>query len=192
MHWLASYPECFDLFLDHNNLIFIFYPLSLVPNLSLASMRKVIRRAVCPSIYIYEIIHLSGVDNVLADLISRFTKTPTIGRVILIPPLPSPLADDFEWPSATSIDEEQSKHTKPPSMRVNDGSVNTPNVNRWLPQEATDLQMRLLVIAHTSASDHRRQATTTATLTSLFHRETIEEDSKLFVRSFIHCLSAKY
>lgn len=64
MHWLVSCPEGFDLFTDHINLVFIFDPLSLVPDLSQASTRKVIRWAIRLSIYNYECIHLSGTDNV--------------------------------------------------------------------------------------------------------------------------------
>lgn len=58
MHWLASCPEGFDLITDHNNILFIFDPLSLVPDLSQASIRKDIRWAVHLSIYNYECIHL--------------------------------------------------------------------------------------------------------------------------------------
>lgn len=189
VHWLASCPKGFDLFTDHNNLIFISDPLSLVPDLSQASMRKVIRWAVRRSIYYYECTHLSGVDSVWADLLSRWTKTPIIRRLIRIPPLVSASADDFEWPSPTSIAEEQSKHTKPPNVQDNDGLLVTPSNKIWIPQEATDLQIRLFVIAHTSASGHRGQAALITAITSRFHWDTVEKDTKLFVSSCIHCLS---
>lgn len=51
MHWLASCPKGFDLFTDHNNLVFIFDPLSLVPDTSQASMLKVSRWVIRLSIY---------------------------------------------------------------------------------------------------------------------------------------------
>lgn len=50
MHWLASFPEGFDVYTDHKNLVFIFDPFSLVPDLSKPSMPNVIRWAVRLSI----------------------------------------------------------------------------------------------------------------------------------------------
>jgi len=46
MHWLLSTPSGFDLFTDHHNLIFIFDPLAVMPDLSQSSVRKVFRWAV--------------------------------------------------------------------------------------------------------------------------------------------------
>lgn len=39
--WLATTPNAFDLYTDHNDLIFLFDPLSVVPVLSLMSLCKV-------------------------------------------------------------------------------------------------------------------------------------------------------
>lgn len=46
VHWLASCPEGFDLFTDHNKLIFIFDPIVIMPDLSQRDLRKVLRWAV--------------------------------------------------------------------------------------------------------------------------------------------------
>lgn len=43
MHWILATPAGFDLFTDHHNLIFLFDPLAVVPDLSQTSMRKVLR-----------------------------------------------------------------------------------------------------------------------------------------------------
>lgn len=43
MHWIAAKPDGFDLFTDHNNLIFLFDPLSVMPDLSQTSVLKVLR-----------------------------------------------------------------------------------------------------------------------------------------------------
>ena len=98
MHWIASIPTGFDLYTDHNNLVFLFDPLSLAPDLSQSSLRKVIRWAVRLCIYNYACIHISGDDNVWADLLSRWFPQRTIRRLIHIPPLPSASAPEFEWP----------------------------------------------------------------------------------------------
>ena len=43
MHWLAATPDGFDLYTDHNNLIFLFDPLAVVDDTSQSSLRKVLR-----------------------------------------------------------------------------------------------------------------------------------------------------
>lgn len=45
-HWMAATPDGFDLYTNHHNLIFIFDPLSLLPDLSASVNRKVLRWAV--------------------------------------------------------------------------------------------------------------------------------------------------
>lgn len=64
MHWLVSTPSGFDLYTDHNNLIFLFDPLSVVPDLAQTSIRKVLRWAVRLSVYSYTCIHIRGSENV--------------------------------------------------------------------------------------------------------------------------------
>lgn len=42
-HWLASCANGFDLFTDHNNLIFIFNPLAIMSDIGQATTRKLLR-----------------------------------------------------------------------------------------------------------------------------------------------------
>lgn len=53
MHWILATTDGFDLFTDHHNLIFLFDPLAVVPNISQTSLRKVLRWAVRLSAYNY-------------------------------------------------------------------------------------------------------------------------------------------
>lgn len=41
MDWVVATPDGFDLYADHNNLIFMLDPLSTVPDLSQTYLRKV-------------------------------------------------------------------------------------------------------------------------------------------------------
>ena len=61
-------PDGFDLYTDHNNLIFLFDPLSVVADMSQTTLRKVLRWAVRLSLYQYTCFHITGEDNVWADL----------------------------------------------------------------------------------------------------------------------------
>ena len=71
MHWIVANPDGFDLYTDHDNLIFLFDPLSVVPDLSATSLRKVLRSAVRLRMYRYTCYHFKVEENVWADLISR-------------------------------------------------------------------------------------------------------------------------
>lgn len=42
-HWLAAFPAGFGLFTDHNNLIFIFDPAAVTPDIGQGALRKVLR-----------------------------------------------------------------------------------------------------------------------------------------------------
>ena len=103
MHWLLATPDGFDLHRDHQNFIFLFYPLAVVPDLSVSSTRKVLRWAVRLSMYNYTCLHIKAIDNVWADIIGKWSQPPTMRRLVKIPVLPSSNAEDFHWPNATDI-----------------------------------------------------------------------------------------
>lgn len=100
---MVATPAGFDLYTDHNNLIFIFDPLSLMPDLSLSSVRKVLRWAVRLGMYNYVCMHIRGEENVWADLLGRWSAPPIVRRLISIPPLLSASAEDFSWPRSEEI-----------------------------------------------------------------------------------------
>lgn len=87
-HCLATFPEDFALYTDHNNLIFIFHPIAMMPDIFQSSLSKLLRWAARMSSYNYVSIHISGSDNFWA-----------IRRLISIPPLPTSFAEYFAWPS---------------------------------------------------------------------------------------------
>lgn len=89
----------------------------------------------------------------------------------------------------TIIEKEQSKHPKHANVQVQDGLIYTQSGQIWLPQEANDLPLRLLVIDHTSARGHRGQSATISAFPNRFSWDTLETDSKIFVSSCIHYLS---
>lgn len=56
--WLDSCSDGFNLFTDQNNLIFIFNPLAVMPDIGQAAAQKVLRWAGRPSSYNYTSIHI--------------------------------------------------------------------------------------------------------------------------------------
>ena len=86
-HWLASSTDGFDLYKDHKNLILLFDPTAYVPDLTEASLWKFIRWAVTIIFYTYDCIHISGMDNIWYDLMTRWTRSNMIRRLVTITPL---------------------------------------------------------------------------------------------------------
>ena len=192
MHWLVSTIEGFDLFTDHNNLVFLFDPLAVVPDLSQTSLRKVLRWAVKLSIYNYICYHIKGEDNVWADLLTRWsTGKTTIRRLVHIPELCSSCSEDFDWPTLTNVADVQKKvlSSKPEGLTKTEGLWTFNASTVWIPNDASDLQLRLCIIAHTGTSGHRGLQATEKSLRSKFKWDSLTADVRAFVRACIHCIS---
>lgn len=117
MHWLVSDAAGFDLYTDHDNLIFLFDLLSVVPDMSQTSLRKVLRWYVRSIIYQYTCYHIKGSDNVWVYLVTLwFPFTSTVGRPVHITELPSACSEDFECPTPSGISESQTPQFLPALM----------------------------------------------------------------------------
>lgn len=149
---MVAVPEGFDIYTDHNNLIFIFDPLSLMPDLSISAARKVLRWTVMTNIYNYVCIHIPGEDNVRADLLGSWSAAPgCIRRLITLPVLPSSEAPEFEWPVVEELADLHLKYmsSKPPDVNVLTETFCTKDGAYWVPDEAEDFQLRVCITAHT-------------------------------------------
>lgn len=191
MHWVLATPCGFDLFTDHNNLIFIFDPLSIMPDLSQSSLKKVLRWAVRMSIYNYTCVHISGEENVWADLLGRWSAPKTIRRLISIPALPSSSSAEFIWPTRDEIATVQKEHrsSMPDNLEEEDGLFMFPSKSIWIPDESDDLQLRICIIGHTGPAGHRGVETTTSAIKEVFQWSTLRQDVQAFCKSCIHCVS---
>lgn len=89
LHWLAATSDGFDLHTNHHNHIFVFDPLSLLPDLSTSAIRKILRWAVRMSTYNYVCLHIRGEENDWADILGRWIAPPVILRLLHVTPLPS-------------------------------------------------------------------------------------------------------
>lgn len=84
----------------HNKLIYLFDPLSIVPDMSQATLRNVLCWAVRLSAYNCTCVRICGTNNVWADLLGRWKSPPTTRRLVHILVLPRASAEDFLWPSS--------------------------------------------------------------------------------------------
>lgn len=84
MNWLAAKTDGFDLSTDHKNLIFLLYLLSVIPDLSHTSLRKVLRAEVKLSTYNYTCFHIRVEEEVWVDLPSRWSATQIVQRLVYV------------------------------------------------------------------------------------------------------------
>ena len=172
---------------DHRNLIYIFNPQTAGSKLSKATSQRLLNWATYLGIFQYPIRHVAGTDNLWDDLLSRWISTPASARSLVVrAPLPEVPNLDGEigrnansLPSVDVIRGVQLQHVILPG---DDGPVfpasfelaNADQVHRahdgvyavshsgalWIPDDAKDLQLRLLVCAHCGEAGHRGQKAT--------------------------------
>lgn len=177
MYWLTLTRQGFLLFTDHDNQIFISDHLAVISDLRQTSVRKVLRWAVVLSAYNYVCQHTSWDGNIWADLLSRWT-VPVIRRLVTIPSLPFITAPDFDWPSHSSIRGIQDVSPPATSRQLHNGFLFTINHRIWIPDSASDLQLRICIIAHYGPPCHRGFDTAPLYVSENFYWSTIESDVK--------------
>lgn len=135
------HADRFEFYIDHNNLIFLLDPSSVVPDLSQTSLRKVIRWAVRLSMYKYTCFHIWSTDNVWADLLGRWFAPTTVRRLVRKLELPFSSAKHFEWPNAPVIVAVQAAagSARPTNLTQVDTIWRNRKNAIWVPNSASDL-----------------------------------------------------
>lgn len=101
-HRLLACPSGSDLYNDHNNLIFFFYPTAIMPDIRQSVLQKILQWVVRMITYIYVRIHIRGNDNIWADLLTRWSIYLAIRLLIEILSLLTTFKD-FVWTSTAFI-----------------------------------------------------------------------------------------
>ena len=189
---------------DHRNLLFIFNPCSLEPALGRHVVSKVQRWALYLSSFQYTIEHVSGNKNVFADILTRWlkgyrrntdrTSVKAVRSIVQATQMmESPLSRDFDWPDKERVKEVQLKHsstqnkigfTYQDGMLYKDGKI-------WIPSEAAELQMQILVAGHCGLKGHRGIDATWHSIMKEFVWSGIRKDVEIFVRKCLHCISSR-
>jgi hypothetical protein len=196
--FLLRRPGGFHLFTDHRNLQYIFNPTSVVSTVPKYTADKLQRWAIMLMSYQYVIHHIPGESNVWADLLSRWgSPLATVCALVQVQPQESPLlSEEFVWPTVPDLKIAQSTAISKNSSwctdlwKGGDGLYYTANEQVLVPDEASELQLRLLVVAHFSVGGHRGAKVTADIVKRKFWWSTIDEDVKLFVEKCLHCASA--
>ncbi|KAF0739334.1 hypothetical protein Ae201684_004903 [Aphanomyces euteiches] len=206
--YLLHPPEGFNLYTDHRNLKYIFNPTAVVSAVPKYTAAKLERWALLLMGYHYVIHDIPGEANVWADLLSRWgSSLPSICAIVREPLLVSPLmSDQFVWPSLEAIAEVQILHHRDYQgeqgletslgqeycVRLETGEVwqmRLLNGKIWIPDDATDLQLRLCVCAHSSLFGHRTLEFTISNLEEFCWWVDMKNDARFFVQRCLHCAS---
>ena len=198
----------FNLFTDHRNLKFIFSPSSVVASVPKYTAQKLERWALLLMGYRYTIHDIPGEVNVWADLLSRWGSTlHSVCSVVQQPLMVSPLRDPaFEWPTLTVLAAAQQFWLKdlPQDLFLVRSELpehahlvaGDPEVSLWLkdgviwvPDGASELQLRLIVCAHASLAGHRPAPATLSSLQSFCWWVSQKDDVEFFVSRCLHCAS---
>jgi hypothetical protein len=204
LEYLLLRPRGFKLYTDHRNLVYIFDPLGFDGGMARYQADKLQRWAMTLTMFRYEIEHVSGEDNVWGDLLSRWgaQQDPPVARMaqLAVVQKVSPLQDKaFDWPTQGELVEVQladiasrdEDSTMPEcSYDSTDGLYKTDKDQIWIPDQAAELQQRLLVVAHAGASGHFGEQATLSNLQRIFYWSSMESDVKVFMRACLHCIVA--
>ena len=184
---------------DHRNLLFVFNPRALEPKLGRHVVSKLQRWALFLLQFEYCIEHVRGEANVMADMMTRWfkgyrgkRKTCMVRRVQLVQEeVISPRHENFDWPSVAEIVKAQTdfKSELPDSLSCTEGVYHR-GESLWIPNSATELQLKLLTVAHCGEAGHRKVEATKSRLRENFFWDNMAADCEAFVRNCLHCFTS--
>ncbi|MFI5421215.1 MAG: RNase H-like domain-containing protein, partial [Nitrososphaerales archaeon] len=193
----------FRIFTDHRNLVFLYNPESVKVFLNRHSLDKVHRWRLNLDGKSYIIESISGDDNVWADIGTRWGVSPSalcltlpcVFRLRLprfAPGIVQPLQDPcFEWPSLPEISSAQSEYFSEAgtdsSLICVEGLYLDTSRLIFIPPTASQLKLRILIIAHCGLSGHCGTQATLQNVRSRFYWKGVSDDASTFCRQCLHC-----
>ncbi len=218
-HYLLSrFP--FIIFTDHRNLVYIMDPLSRSTSTSRTSGDRLERWKLQIMDLNYRIEHISGEDNVWADLGTRWGVPigPSVKAAVCAKrPLQSlamnshrihfeeyKIADDFIWPTEPAIIEAQSIFLSDTNtvavngaIELADGVTLSLTDNAWRTKAnqlwipSLPLQIRIMVISHMGLSGHVVVETAISQVQQFFWWPDFKTQIRRFIDKCLHCLRVK-
>ena len=101
-----------------------------------------------------------------------------------------PSARDIVWPDLNTIHEsQQGVAEKPAGISFDEDTRIWRRNNRiWIPDNDSDLQLKVIVASHCGACGHRAIGATESIIRESFDWSTLHEDVSTFVKGCLHCL----
>ncbi|OWZ14904.1 hypothetical protein PHMEG_00011538 [Phytophthora megakarya] len=213
LSYLLMRPKGFRMYCDHRNLIHVFAP---AQEIKKHVRGKLLRWSMKLMEFRFSIEHIDGVQNVWADMISRWAgckrsiggamkrlkkkrERPSEDEAITARSRPNtvtirPFGDDsFVWPTITSLRASQRQHLamKPGGLMQGDDGVWMNKDRIWIPDADSDIVYRLLVIAHCGPQGHRGRDSLIETLQRRFQIAHLRQRVDLFLRGCLMCHHVK-
>lgn len=183
-------------FTDHRNLLYVFAPLALRPNSPRHVLSKVHRWAIHLSRFEFFINHIEGSNNVFADILTRRSKgyRSNSARTNMIAALFKDITPTMEETVPVSIEEVkqlQSKQKHPSGTKLDADGVCMHDHQIWIPTEANDVKLRIIVEAHCGDQGHRAYDATLEIVQHTYWWTEMKCDVKEFIQACIHCIISR-
>lgn len=200
LNYLLGCAARVTVFTDHRNLLFAFHPTVVEPSLGRHKVLKVIRWALYLSAFAYDIEHVPGDLNTMADIMTRWMRgyrraTPTtkrVGRIQQSESVPTVPRDNTSWPTLEGIaSAQQLVQTKPKNATTDDDGLLRIEGKVWVPDTDDGLKLKLLTVAHAGQAGHRGGEATAATLREEFIWKGLTTDARDFVSNCLLCMLSR-
>ena len=199
LDYLLHRRKGFTIFTDHRNLQYIFDPACRQPKTSRAVSDRLERWALQLRSFDYDIEHLSGVENVWADLLSRWGASPDprgspVALHVFVKTQVPAAVDEFVWPKESDILSAQRRSVVDGSalgLLVTEGDLLRDHRGRVFVPDVDELRLRICVVAHAGAAGHRGLDATLLAIESQFTWENVKDDVYLFLSGCLHCVKLR-
>jgi hypothetical protein len=170
LHWAVIEKEAFAImeaidrfriFTDHCNLMYVFDPGTPSAHFRQKTADKLPRWVSRLYEYHFVIKHISGEDNVGADMLSRWVPS------------------ESKSPNLSLMN----------SLDLSDGLYKTIDGKIWVPYRNA-LRQRMCAIAHCGIAGHRRVEATTTAILSKFYWPDLQNDVMDFCKKCLHCIAS--
>lgn len=157
LNWNAAMKDGLYLQTDHKHLVFSFGPCYVVSEMLKTKERKVLRWTVKLRLYNYVQFLVRGEEMFWADLLGRWSLMSVDGRMVSITPLISAVYEDFNWPDQQKVADLKSLNdcVHPPYLPIRKNVCVNEIGAVWVPDNATESQLRLFVIDNTIHGGNR-------------------------------------
>lgn len=194
MDYLFWGPQPVHVFTDHRNLLYVFAPFALRPNSPRRVLSKVHRWAIHLSRFEFFIEHIDGTNNVFADILTRLSKryrNVLAQRVAVLYTDIVPSSSTIKAVTLTEIINEQQQQEIPKNLRRDNEGIYRKGQQIWIPEEASDLKLRITIDAHCGERGHRAYDATLETITQSYWWADFKADVRKFTQSCIHCIVSR-
>jgi hypothetical protein len=153
-----------ELHTDHRNLVNIFDLYGQNRTIARHMTSKLMRWAFKLCTYRYVVHHVPGEDKPWAALLTRWPvrtaqmlARPAISLLLFAPVAGAEVLEQEAWPSRARKIEAQTrfKQDVPKGMMMKDRLVVALDERTWIPPDATDLKLGVLIAEHTGPAGHR-------------------------------------